>query len=96
MKYKQIGWLVSTRDSKMQYDPNLYPDHIREGMEKNGIVFEEKVYAEAKEDDYQWPDSVMRKFEQENMQPYTINKIQGTVRRVTNSATEQVYDDVSE
>jgi hypothetical protein len=40
MKYKQIGYLVTTRDMTRQFDPTLYPDDIRAAMEKNGITFE--------------------------------------------------------
>jgi uncharacterized protein YneF (UPF0154 family) len=48
MKYKHIGYLVTTRDMTRQFDPTLYPDDIRAAMEKNGIKFE-AVYAEVKE-----------------------------------------------
>jgi hypothetical protein len=50
MKYKQIGYLVTTRDMTRQFDPTLYPDSIRAAMEKNGITFE-AVYAEDKAED---------------------------------------------
>jgi hypothetical protein len=33
-----------------QFDPTLYPDDIREQMERNGITFE-AVYAEDKAED---------------------------------------------
>jgi hypothetical protein len=48
MKFKQIGWLVSTRDMTRQFDPTLYPDDIRAAMEKNGVKFE-AVYAKAED-----------------------------------------------
>jgi hypothetical protein len=48
MKFKQIGWLVSTRDMTRQFDTTLYPDSIRAAMERNGITFE-AVYAEAED-----------------------------------------------
>jgi hypothetical protein len=48
MKYKQIGWLISTRDMTRQFDPTLYPDNIRAAMERNGIKFE-AVYVKAED-----------------------------------------------
>jgi hypothetical protein len=50
MKYKHIGYLVTTRDMTRQFDPTLYPDNIRAAMERNGIKFE-AVYAEDKAED---------------------------------------------
>jgi hypothetical protein len=50
MKYKQIGYLVTTRDMTRQFDPTLYPDDIRAAMERNGIKFE-AVYSEDKAED---------------------------------------------
>jgi hypothetical protein len=48
MKFKHIGYLVTTRDMTRQFDPTPYPDDIRAAMERNGIKFE-AVYAEVKE-----------------------------------------------
>jgi hypothetical protein len=46
MKYRQIGYLVTTRDMTKRFVPTLYPDYIREAMERNGVKFE-AVYEKA-------------------------------------------------
>jgi hypothetical protein len=48
MKFKQIGWLVTTKHVTRQFDPTLYPDDIRAAMERNGITFE-AVYVKAED-----------------------------------------------
>jgi hypothetical protein len=48
MKYRQIGYLVTTRDTKKRFVPTLYPDYVREAMERNGVKFE-AVYEKAED-----------------------------------------------
>jgi hypothetical protein len=38
-KYKHIGYLVTTREQKDRFDTTMYPDNIREAMERNGVKF---------------------------------------------------------
>jgi hypothetical protein len=47
-KYKHIGYLVTTREQKDRFDTTMYPDNIREAMEKNGVKFK-AVYEVDKE-----------------------------------------------
>jgi ribosome maturation protein Sdo1 len=44
-KYRQIGYLVTTREQKDKFDATLYPDAIRAAMERNGVKFK-PVYVE--------------------------------------------------
>jgi hypothetical protein len=47
-KFKQVGYLVTTREQKDQFHTTMYPDHIRAAMEKNGVKFK-AVYVDVNE-----------------------------------------------